>query len=157
MRTPLDYTPIKGPIINSNCRYPDIGSLKQHERSAHGDAKLPCPVEGCGKVFKYEGAVKQHQVQQLCTERNTIQIPYVQAQVHGPKQPKVLCNICGKTLTDNNLLRSHIISYHTAEEDKPIHCETCGKGFAKESLLKMHVDAVHLKLKPYPCKFCDSM
>ena len=42
---------------------------------------------------------------------------------------------------------------HTADEEKSFQCQECGKGFHKLDALKKHQMSVHLKLRPYKCRY----
>ena len=45
---------------------------------------------------------------------------------------------------------------HLEDENKRRRCEQCGKGFVDETKLRSHKMNVHLKLRPYKCRFgCD--
>ena len=42
---------------------------------------------------------------------------------------------------------------HPKEEDKKYVCESCGKGFTQERKMKQHAMNVHIKSRPYKCRF----
>ena len=40
-----------------------------------------------------------------------------------------------------------------SDEERKYQCKTCGKGFISLSYLKSHNMNVHLKLRPYECRY----
>ena len=42
---------------------------------------------------------------------------------------------------------------HTLDKDKSFQCTDCGKGFALKKCLHKHTMNVHLKLRPYKCRY----
>ena len=51
----------------------------------------------------------------------------------------------------------HIKVMHTDDKDKRFQCIDCGKGFIYKDSLEKHKMNVHLKLRPYICRYdgCD--
>ena len=110
-------------------------SLDMHMRRAHtnGPPEKKYNCEICGKAFGYEDALKRH-------IRKT----------HGEKTP---CPECGKKV---RRLKLHIRDVHTPDQEKKLKCQDCGKGFDDTRRLDQHRMNVHLKLKPYNCRYgCD--
>ena len=60
------------------------------------------------------------------------------------------CEICGKSFTRNSSLRRHS-QIHTG--DKPFRCHVCGKSFAQNSDLTIH-SQIHICEKPFKCEVC---
>merc|ERR1719438_559669 len=47
----------------------------------------------------------------------------------------------------------HMRTTHTLDKDKSFQCTDCGKGFALKKSLVKHTMNVHLKLRPYKCRY----
>ena len=50
-------------------------------------------------------------------------------------------------------MREHMLSQHTDEKLKPFQCEKCDKGFSSKKMLKNHEFSVHLKSRPFKCRY----
>ena len=50
-------------------------------------------------------------------------------------------------------LNLHIKSVHTPDDQKKFQCQQCGKGFLVQRALDSHMMNMHLKLKPYNCRY----
>ena len=68
---------------------------------------------------------------------------------------KVTCTQCGKLFGRNYLMKRHIQSAHTPDDQKKYRCDTCGKGFTNNQRLSEHLN-VHTGEKPFKCKFCPT-
>ena len=63
------------------------------------------------------------------------------------------CPECGVKVKHLNL---HMRVAHTPDELKRFQCQDCGKGFDSKSDTESHRMNVHLKLRPYNCRYgCD--
>ena len=103
--------------------------MKYHIESHHTpDKKIPCHF--CGKKCRSESQLKQH------------------LKIHT--QVKELCTICNKRFGN---LKYHNLTMHTRDEDKKYQCQDCGKGFQHELALKDHRMNVHIKSRPYECRY----
>jgi len=107
-------------------------SMKRH-LDTHFDLKIPCPE--CGKECKSEGVLKDH----LRSHREK-----------EKERGKTLCTICNKEVLR---YREHIETMHTKDEDKKFQCKHCGKGFNIEYKLKAHEMSVHIKARPFKCRY----
>ena len=108
-------------------------SLWNHHRATHEIRKLTHECELCGKMFGDEYLLKSHK------NRNHIE--------------KTPCPVCGIKV---RRLQDHMDSVHRKDEDKTYQCQDCGKGFMHKPKLEKHRINVHLKTKPYPCRYgCD--
>ena len=65
----------------------------------------------------------------------------------GEKTP---CSICGKIVRN---IETHMKQAHLSDDQKKFHCQDCGKGFIHESLLNKHKMSVHIKAKPFKCRY----
>ena len=132
-----------------------IKKFRLHNNREHSENPFTC--EHCGKVFiKYNLYVNhidnEHKEKKFACEQcgkrfRLISRLQVHQRVHGEKS---VCPICNMNVRS---LKRHIQSHHTAEEDKRFPCSKCGKGFVDKTTLKQHDLAVHLKLKPWLCRF----
>ena len=137
--------------------------LKMHIQSAHKRAKFVCNV--CGKFLSSSSALKihnraVHEKQQLprnhiCHKCDHKCVTMSQLKRHlESHRRKKLCPHCGIKVRK---LILHIQTVHTPDEKKKHQCQDCGKGFLYAELLKKHEMNVHLKLRPYKCRYgCDT-
>ena len=102
---------------------------RRHE--VHDEKKYLC--EKCNKGFAFEDKLKHH------------------LKIHEDKTP---CPECGVTVRH---LKLHIVTAHTPDNLKKYQCHDCGKGFNDTRTLEIHRMNVHLKLRPYKCRYeeCD--
>ncbi|XP_034482118.1 zinc finger protein 470 [Drosophila innubila] len=119
-------------------------NLKYHRRTKHPTAAEAaenarnneqhyCDV--CQKHFHSRYTLKYHTMQQ-------------HSDADGVQHE---CQICGRRLAKRFMLVQHMLM-HTADK---MPCEHCGRLFARKFELEAHIRAVHLKLKPFDCKYCS--
>merc|ERR1712079_567590 len=95
---------------------------------------------------------------------------------HQVQEAEQKCNKCGKLLRTKRDLKLHMRSHeektpcpecgvkvrklndhmkqvHTPDDQQPHQCQDCGKGFIDKLNLKNHRMNVHLKLRPYNCRY----
>ena len=101
-------------------------NLKIHIQQYHTNQKFQCSI--CDLEFKTEKNLKSH------------------AQVHSAK---TMCTICGISVRK---IENHMSISHNIGEAK-YHCDQCGKGFMAKRAMKQHEMNVHLKLRPYVCRY----
>ena len=106
-----------------------MGSLRNHHEAFHGIRELKIKCELCGKLCVDKGALKAHM------------------RFHAEKKT---CPICGFKTRN---LKMHHMSVHTKDEEKEFQCDQCDKGFITKKYLERHKISVHLKTKPYNCRY----
>ena len=103
-------------------------SMKSHVQLHITSQMIPCPV--CGIKLRSQTVLKKH------------------LKIHDKE--KTLCQICNKEVKN---LKMHVFNWHTSDKDKKYKCDDCGKGFAYESTLRSHKMSVHIKSRPYKCRY----
>ena len=108
--------------------------LNYHHKVAHENYKPP-KLHIC------------HQCEFRCTSKKDLRR---HLETHEEKKP---CPECGLKVRQ---LNAHIKTVHTPDEMKNQICKDCGKGFLNLGKLNKHRMSVHLKLRPYNCRYgCD--
>jgi hypothetical protein len=103
------------------------GGVDYHVKAQHIKEMVECPV--CLKTLPKLN-LASHQIA-----------------VHTPKTP---CNICGKLVSK---IKVHMDTMHVDDSDMKTRCAACGKGFSSDQKLRGHNMSVHLKLRPYKCRY----
>ena len=109
-------------------------NLTSHTRKIHENLEEVKPhiCSDCGKGFKNNSKLQKHM------------------ETHEEKKS---CPECGFKVRD---LRKHMQNTHIPEEKKNFRCQHCSKGFFYKHQLDQHLMNMHLKLKPYNCRYgCD--
>ena len=106
-------------------------SLNAHHEAVHGIRELTVKCELCGKLLVDKAALKGHML------------------THAEKET---CPMCGYK-TQSHRMKIHHMRVHTKDEDKKFQCQDCGKGFIDKRSLNIHRINVHLKTKPYNCRY----
>ena len=115
--------------ICSICGKPKA-NLSAHMANVHGIGGGPgvsCHV--CGKLLKTKTHLASHML------------------IHEVKKP---CTICGAQVKQMNL---HMLEAHTPNDQKKHKCPDCGKGFYASTKLTQHRINVHLRDRPFPCRY----
>jgi len=102
-------------------------SLHIHMQYVHNKEISNC--NECGKDFEGPYRLKDHQ-----------------RRVHRPKP----CPICGNIFQN---IRLHMHTVHREEKDKRHVCDICGKGFIDKGKLRCHNMSVHIKARPFNCRY----
>ncbi|XP_064538857.1 zinc finger protein 93 [Drosophila montana] len=160
-------------------------AMQKHKRLKHSTADAPARkyvCEQCGATFNQTANLKYHRrtkhptadeaaanarasEQHFCDicqkhfhSRYTLKYHTMQ-QHQGAGDPDAAaagvtmheCQVCGRRLAKRFMLVQHMLM-HSAEK---LPCEHCGRLFARKFELEAHIRAVHLKLKPFGCKYCE--
>ena len=62
------------------------------------------------------------------------------------------CEICGKSFTKGDSLKTHINIVHEGQQKIP--CDHCEKTFTRKADMRRHVLNIHEGIKPYKCDLC---
>ena len=92
-----------------------------------------CPI--CGTAIHSEKALQNH-----------IDV------VHGDRQRKYICDLCGKKFTCKSNLTSHLRLTHNEKKER---CKFCNEVFKLKQTLYSHIVSVHIKARPYKCRHCE--
>eukprot|EP00088_Acartia_fossae_P000704 TRINITY_DN10282_c0_g2_i5.p1 TRINITY_DN10282_c0_g2~~TRINITY_DN10282_c0_g2_i5.p1 ORF type:complete len:203 (+),score=20.00 TRINITY_DN10282_c0_g2_i5:91-609(+) len=103
-------------------------SLVRHTQLMHEGTPQDCPQ--CGKTLRNNFALADH-----------IRLSHNRGGV---------CNVCGIQVTD---LKRHMKNNHVPKHLKRYKCDDCDKRFNYTALLQKHRMNVHLKLRPYKCRY----
>ena len=107
-------------------------SLIHHENTAH-DETGPFVCSCCGKEMKGKNTLNYHE-----------------KTVHNPST----CPKCDKVVKS---LYRHTLTKHTDNSKLHAKCEHCGKGFMDRSALRVHEMNVHIKARPFKCRYkCEN-
>ena len=109
--------------------YYNRAGLNSHIKTEHEFRERSHVCNECGKAFLGKNELKHHM------------------KTHEEKKPCPECN----TLVRN--IDEHMRTIHTLDKDKSFQCTDCGKGFALKKCLDKHIMNVHLKLRPYKCRY----
>ena len=106
----------------------NVDYLFEHKKIVHELPELKYFCSICGKGFSRTHVFNKHM------------------KTHEEKIP---CEECGE-LKNPTQMKNHILQYHKPKDFK---CETCSKGFWNKTALEKHKMNVHLKLRPYKCRY----
>ena len=107
------------------------GTFKRHIMVEHEKVVIPKTFfcHQCDYSSESSGGLKTHM------------------ETHEEKKP---CQVCGVKVRN---MKAHIDTVHTPDEVKKFQCQDCGKGFSDITKLNKHRMNVHLKLRPYECRY----
>ena len=134
-----------------------IEMLEDHEKSCE---KYVCNT--CGKSFSSKKAHDYHRdtwhevlkAEHKCDQCGKLFVRKERLKAHmRSHEEKTPCPECGLIVRDLNYHMAHV---HTPDDQKPHQCQDCGKGFLIKKRLEIHRMNMHLKLRPYNCRYgCD--
>ena len=134
--------------------------IKVCEPKAKEAIKVVCNLCGLSLKEPYlkEHIMYQHEVQEkkfLCDQCDLAfaNKHRLQSHMRSKHTEKLTCPHCGVKV---RRLDVHISAKHTPDHEQKYQCQDCGKGFGELRMLKAHQMNVHLKLRPYNCRYgCD--
>lgn len=108
--------------------------LRRHIRFVHenSDAKI-CDI--CAKYFK---GTKAYELHYLVEHTNTLE--------------KVQCELCGKWLKHEEMLKEHMRRHRDSKET----CSICGMVSLNKKALRAHIQRIHANLT-FPCTVCNKV
>lgn len=104
------------------------GNLQIHTQLSHDKEIQTCNI--CGAQFEGTYRLKAHL-----------------KRTHNELKP---CPYCGQFFKNIN---KHINTSHTADSEKKYQCKECGKGFIDITKLNGHMMNVHIRSRPYHCRY----
>lgn len=147
----IPNTPIRKYVCEQcGATFNQTANLKYHRKTKHPTAdeaaenardseRHYCDI--CQKHFHSRYTLKYHTMQQHSESSGVL----------GAEQMQHECKVCGRRMAKRFMLVQHMLM-HSADK---MPCEHCGRLFARKFELEAHIRAVHLKLKPFDCKYCS--
>ena len=97
---------------------------------------------------KYYHDTEQHICEICCKEfTGRLKMMIHKRRFHAQKKP---CPLCGHIVKS---LWLHKKNMHTDDATKKYQCEICAKGFIERGKLEIHMTSVHVKNRPYVCRY----
>ena len=125
-----------------------------HKKTFHAEVgKYSCEL--CDKVFEKQYLLKKHLVfhntQKVSCHICGLKFFSGYMRIHlKTHEEKETCKICNKAV---QRLSDHMKTMHQTDDQKSYQCSDCGKGFVKNDALQTHYMNVHLKLRPWKCRY----
>lgn len=134
-----------GNTIAFNCHlcdrvFSDRNSKDKHVRIDHKGKQLICT--DCNKEFETESGLSGHK-------------KYHCEKLENKPNLSVVCDTCGKSLSNPHSLKLHIASAHASDIDKNFQCDECDKRFVANYQLVAHKKSKHLGIKPEKNQMCS--
>ena len=122
--------PYKETFTCNKCRrtFEKKASMIYHVETRHNE-EGPFVCDHCGKTMLTRSVLRMHE-----------------KRVHNPKP----CPICSKVVKN---MRIHNLTTHTDNSMLKVKCETCGRGFKDTPSLKSHEMSLHIKTRPFKCRY----
>lgn len=131
--------------------------LNAHLNTTHSTETQVCPV--CGKIVKnvnrhlqYMHSDCQKEACDICGKiyPSSFHVKAHKRKVHYMKERKHMCEICGASFKDRQLLNNHYVVHSDERKHK---CDECGKAFKLKVILNTH-KRIHNANNPYVCNVC---
>jgi len=114
-------------ICGYECKSNKVGYLERHKARMHDPVLLDCPH--CPAKFNASG-LKQH--------------------IFNTHDSNGICNICGAVVKN---IKRHMKNMHQPKHLLKYKCQYCDRAFQWAQDIKKHVMNVHLKERPYKCRY----
>ena len=150
--------------------FPTSDRLKSHQKMVHVERKFPCPH--CDQKFKISTALKKHlwavhnegngpiytceQCGRTFKMKNLWQTHMIR---HHSKEGPCVCDLCGKSYTNQLSLKDHVATSHE-QEKVPTPCDVCQKVCSSLRAMWVHRRRLHENPEPIKdkkCQFCPEM
>ena len=118
--------------------YNNRSSLRHHNRSMH--MKITYNCEHCDSTFTHQSSKTKH-------------IKEYHPKDGIAKEHK--CELCGKVVATNEILKKHLKAVHSDRQEKPHVCPECNFKAKEPRKLKYHIKTVHLKIQSFKCDICE--
>jgi len=106
--------------------------MQKHINSVHDPQESECKI--CKEAFKNVNLLRSHMK-------------------FGHKEATT-CDLCGETFKN---IEMHKKTKHQTDEEKRYKCGQCGKGFGVKDYLKVHEMNMHIKSRPFQCRYgCEN-
>ena len=151
------------------------GHINQHLKPDHY-SECPHCMKNVLKLEKHLNKCNQREV--ICVDCGKL-VKKKELESHVAKHQnrfKYFCSICGYGATEKGIFRKHqrthedptpcpecgervknmkhhTIAKHMPDEQKPFRCQDCGKGFFAQLQVRKHRMSVHLKTRPFICRY----
>jgi len=145
------------------CRTPK--EMEVHKAESHANTQPPTKEQPsknlvcdlCGHVSKNQSGFHNHKN----THGDKLQCPHcpkkfipvaLNAHIKKVHSEPVVCTECGAKVKN---LAAHMVQ-HIPPDKMKFRCTHCEKGFMDKQKMNNHIMSVHLKERPYPCRYgCD--
>ncbi len=166
-----DEKPFKCNIVGCSKAYGNRAGLGHHQRYFHkigiDNSKEELQCEFCDRRFaikcfldRHKKSVHENIRKYKCdkcvfsTDCKKLLEEHIQA-IHSEVKPAIKCELCHKTFTFNSNLKRHKKSVHgDRQRYKCSFVPGCNFASYFKTDLDNHYGRVHLKEKPYSCKYC---
>ena len=139
--------------------------IEEHKKKCEEQKMSVCMCNICGSTFKgptgpsnLQSHIRRwhevHEPKHKCSKCDKTFLEALGLKRHMEShEDKTPCPECGLKVRN---LKLHMKVAHTPDDQKPFQCPDCGKGFLDKRTLGHHRMNVHLKLRPYNCRYgCD--
>lgn len=160
------------PFICDYCAkaYTRKPALDNHRRLHTGERPYKCDFEGCGKDFRNQEGLRQHQcyhsseykhVCDFCGRKFKVLGAYKHHRRYHTVEFRWPCEYCEDKFKSRMTYKTHIIKKHPEKLEeteqkckvKYYRCNICPKVFSMPEHLQEHTN-IHMGIKPIKCRFC---
>ena len=139
-----------------------LGSHKKDKHPENKEQEFKCTVPECNKTFKNRSSIPYHMMSShddggpFCCSHCGKELPSrLTLNAHEKRSHnEQSCPVCFKLVKN---LRTHTLDVHTEDSRLRLQCDSCGKGFHEISKLRKHEMNVHIKTRPFKCRYlCEN-